>query len=252
MRGLGNWQELAVERIAASPKDSHNKKSASPEVRCQLQDVSDTEATLLIYDEIGENWWGGGVSSRQVIEDIAELDVETLHVRINSGGGSATEGVAIFNAIGRLKDTKVVTYVDALAASAASIIMLAGDEIVVERAALIMIHDPWGIEIGTADDMRKMAEILDKHADQLAGLYAARTGDSREDMRALMAEETWLDGPEAVEMGMADRFVGDDDDDDANAAGTHSPVGEMSMEDVLVLAAQSEHAIFKAAGLMAS
>lgn len=163
----------------------------------------DTGAELSIYDEIGAY----GVSAKAFIAEMGALDTGTdLELRLNSPGGSVFDAVAIYNALQR-HDGKVTVTIDGIAASAASYIAMAGDEIVMPENAFLMIHDPSGLVMGTAGDMRDMAEALDKIGGSLIKGYAAKSGKSDDEIATLMAAETWFDAAEAVEAGFADRIA---------------------------------------------
>jgi ATP-dependent protease ClpP protease subunit len=129
-----------------------------------------------------------------------------IDLRLNSPGGSVFDAVAIFNALTRHSGT-VTVWIDGIAASAASYIAMAGDEIVMPENAFLMIHDPSGLVMGTAADMRDMAETLDKIAASMTRGYAARSGKSEEDIAALMAAETWFDAQDALDAGLATRMA---------------------------------------------
>ncbi|MCA0871370.1 Clp protease ClpP [Seohaeicola saemankumensis] len=163
----------------------------------------DTGAELSIYDEIGAY----GVSAKAFIAEIGALEAGTaLELRLNSPGGSVFDAVAIYNALKR-HDGPVTVTIDGIAASAASYVAMAGDEIVMPENAFLMIHDPSGLVMGTAGDMRAMAEALDKIAGSLIKGYAAKSGKPEDDIATLMAAETWFDAAEAVEAGFADRVA---------------------------------------------
>ncbi|MBN7792422.1 head maturation protease, ClpP-related [Microbacterium esteraromaticum] len=174
-----------------------------------------TSADVYIYDQIGENWWGGGVSAKKFAEQIDALDVDTIRLFLNSPGGAAWEGLTIMNALRRHRARVEVT-VDGLAASAASVITMAGDHITMNRGSMLMIHDAWGFAIGNATDMEETAGILGKLSDSYADSYAARAGHDRAHWRELMKAETWFSAEEAVDAGLADTW--DDADDAADAA----------------------------------
>lgn len=165
---------------------------------------------LLIYDQIGKDWWdNSGVDARTFAEALAEIDAKRkIIVAINSPGGNVWDGLAIFN---RLETRKkyVTTRIDGIAASIASVIALAGSDVQIPRNALMMIHDPSGLVVGTADDMRQLAEQLDIHADVLADIYAEKAGGTVKEWRAKMREETWFTGTEAKEAGLADTVLGE-------------------------------------------
>jgi ATP-dependent Clp protease protease subunit len=158
------------------------------------------EATVYIYDEIDSFW---GLSASDFVKELAGIKASTIHVRINSPGGDVFDGMAIYNALKR-HPSEVVTHVDGLAASAASVIALAGDRVVMGTGSFLMIHDAWGIVIGNANDMREMAESLEKISGSLAGIYVTRTGKDAAEIGRLMNAETWFTAEEAVAEGFAD------------------------------------------------
>jgi len=163
---------------------------------CALNDG----AEISIYDEIGAY----GVSAKAFLADLGKLpDKAPMTLRLNSPGGSVFDAVAIYNALQRHAG-RVTVSIDGIAASAASYIAMAGDEIIMPENAFLMIHDPSGMVMGTAADMRAMAEALDKIGASLLRGYAAKSGKPEKDIAKLMARETWLDAAEALEMGFAD------------------------------------------------
>lgn len=162
-----------------------------------------TGAEVAIHDEIGAH----GVSAKGFLAELGALPGATpLEVRLNSPGGSVFDAVAIHNALQR-HEGQVTVWIDGIAASAASYIAMAGDEIVMPDNAFLMIHDPSGLVMGTAGDMRSMAEALDKVKSSLVAGYAAKSGRSVEEVAAIMAAETWFDATEALAQGFADRVV---------------------------------------------
>ncbi|CAM5544067.1 ATP-dependent Clp protease proteolytic subunit [Frigidibacter albus] len=162
-----------------------------------------TGAEVAIYDEIGAY----GVSAKGFLAELGALPEGTpVDLRLNSPGGSVFDAVAIHNALKRHEGT-VTVWIDGIAASAASYIAMAGDEIVMPENAFLMIHDPAGLVMGTAEDMRAMAEALDKVKGSLVSGYAAKSGRTPDDVSALMAAETWFDASDAVAQGFADRLI---------------------------------------------
>jgi ATP-dependent protease ClpP protease subunit len=173
-------------------------------------------AEILIHQEIGENWLGDGITSKRMAEDLSRLgDVKTIQVRINSPGGSVSDGVGIYNIL-RAHGARIEVVVEGLAASIASIIAMAGDSIHMGDGALMMIHSPWTLAMGSAEDMRETADVLDKFEDALIDIYAKRTGKDREELKQLLAAETWMSGDEAVAGGFATSY-GEDTSADATA-----------------------------------
>jgi ATP-dependent protease ClpP protease subunit len=162
-------------------------------------------AVLQIFDQIGEDWFGGsGISAKAFSDALQSVGPGPLVVEINSPGGNVWDGLAIYNML-RGRQAPVTTRVVGIAASIASIIALAGDSIEMAEASLFMIHDPSGMVAGTSDDMRKMANALDQHAEILAGIYTKRTGKTSAQIRAAMTAETWFTAQEAIQFGLADK-----------------------------------------------
>lgn len=173
----------------------------------RIRNAAETPAVteILMYDEIGEDpWFGTGISAKTFAEDLNSIDTDEIHLRINSPGGNVFEGIAMLNAVRRHK-AKVTVFVDGLAASAASIVAMGGDEVVMSRNAELMIHDAWGIAIGNADEMQKMANDLGRASDNLASAYADKAGGDVAQWREAMKAETWFSDKEAVAAGLADR-----------------------------------------------
>ena len=147
------------------------------------------------------------VLTRGFLAELGALpDDSAIDLRLNSPGGSVFDAVAIHNALSRHAGT-VTVWIDGIAASAASYIAMAGDEIVMPENAFLMIHDPSGLVMGTAIDMRDMAGTLDKIAASMLRGYAARSGKPEDEIAAFMAAETWFDAAEALEAGLATRMA---------------------------------------------
>lgn len=162
-----------------------------------------SHAEILIYDEIGPaNFWADTVDAKSFVKELQALDVETITLRINSPGGDVFDGVAIYNALVD-HPAAVKVKVDGLAASIASVIMLAGDERHVGTGAQVMIHDPWTFAMGEAADLRKTADLLDSIRETILDIYEERTSMSRDDLATQMSAESWYAGAAAVEAGFA-------------------------------------------------
>ncbi len=156
---------------------------------------------ILIYDEIGPDWLG--MVNAKSLKEQMPADKDPLTLRINSPGGSVVEAQAIYNLIaGRSGETTVK--IDGLSASAASYIMLAGDNIEIAENAMVMIHNAWSIAMGNAEDLRNSAAVLDKFDEVLLAGYVARGKKSRDEFAEAMKAETWFSASEAVEWGLAD------------------------------------------------
>ena len=171
-----------------------------------IRNAKEETAEILIYDEIGASFWGEGVEAKKFVEDLRTITAKTINVRLNSPGGSVFDGFAIYNAL-RRKDARIVVDIDGMALSIASVIALAGHEVRMAKNALYMIHDPSGMTIGTADDMRSMAVTLDKIKENIVGVYHDRTLKPGAKLAQLMAEETWFTASEAKDMGFIDQIT---------------------------------------------
>lgn len=158
-------------------------------------------AKIYVYDEIG--YWG--VTAGDFVAELTKLDVEEIELHINSPGGEVFDGVAIYEGLVGHGAT-VTTYVDGLAASAASFIAMAGDRVVMTKHAEMMIHDAMSFAIGNAADLREQADLLDKVSDKIANIYAERCEDAAH-WRAAMRDETWYSADEAVAAGLADEVA---------------------------------------------
>ena len=164
---------------------------------------TDTDpAVLSIFDDIG----AFGVSAKSFLNDLASAQGDSVRVEINSPGGDVFAGLAIYNGL-RNSGKKVNVRVLGLAASAASLVAMAGDTIEMPENSFMMVHNPWGFAMGGADDMRDTADMLDKLGTSLASTYAKRTGKSAEEITALLDAETWMSAAEAVDAGFATAVI---------------------------------------------
>jgi ATP-dependent Clp endopeptidase proteolytic subunit ClpP len=159
-------------------------------------------AEVFVYDEIGYF----GVAASDFVAALKSLGAQPIDMHINSPGGDVWDGMAIYNAV-QQHPAAVTCYVDGLAASAASFIACAGDRLVMAKSATMMIHDALTITIGNAADLRAEADLLDKISDQIAGIYADKSGRPAADMRTAMQAETWFNADEAVAAGIADSIA---------------------------------------------
>lgn len=159
-----------------------------------------------LYDAIG-GW--DGIQAIDVVNALAGMTGD-MDLFINSGGGSIFDGLAIKNAIDGYTGGKKTAYIDGVAASAASFIAMAADEVVMRDGAVLMVHDGAGIAIGTADDMRDLADVLDMLSDNIAKMYARKTGGTAAEWREIMRDgDTWYNAEEAVSAKLADRMAGE-------------------------------------------
>lgn len=168
----------------------------------QFRNVAADEAELFLYDEIG----GWGTLAEDFIAELAAVTSPKLRVRVSSPGGSVFEGISLANAL-RSHPADVTVQVDGIAASIASVIAMAGDRVVIQPQAMIMVHEAAGGCLGNAKDMQDMADLLDKISDNIAGAYVEKAGGDVAEWRQVMVKETWYTAEEAVEAGLADEML---------------------------------------------
>jgi ATP-dependent protease ClpP protease subunit len=157
------------------------------------------EVELSIYDEIG----GYGIGAKDFIAELREYKGKHVHVRINSPGGDIIDGSAIANALNR-HEGGITVHIDGLAASMASYIAMSGNPTYMSDNALLMIHNPWSLGWGEADDLRKQADLLDTMKAGLVRGYQRKSGMPAEEISRLMDEETWMTALEATALGFVD------------------------------------------------
>ncbi|WP_413708265.1 head maturation protease, ClpP-related [Ralstonia sp. Ralssp110] len=162
-----------------------------------------TVAELRIYDDIG--FWGTTAKAFVNELDAVAKDADEILVAVNSGGGDVFDGFAIYNALRRYSG-KVTARVDGIAASAASLVVMAGDTIVMPENAMMMVHNAWTIAAGDAAQMRKTAELLDKTRDGIVAAYRNKCGLTDDEIVAMMDAETWMTAAEAKDRGFADQI----------------------------------------------
>ena len=178
------------------------------------------ENSISIFDVIGADYWGDGVTASRIAGALRSLDGADVTVNINSPGGDMFEGLAIYNLL-REYEGKVTVKVLGLAASAASIIAMAGDDIQIGRGAFLMIHNCWVYAMGNRHDLAQIASDMEPFDKAMGDIYSVRTGLSKEEVAAMMDGETYIGGSDAVDKGFADRLLSADeisDDDESPAA----------------------------------
>lgn len=167
---------------------------------------------ITIYGVIGTSWWSDSFSASDMDKALNEAGENDIVVHLNSPGGDAFMGIAIYNRLKRHKG-KVTIYVDGWACSAASIIAMAGDEVVMGLGSMMMIHEASNIVWGTKTDMRKEADVLEELEEGIIDIYMTRANATREDIREKVDAETWFSAKSAVEIGFADKAEGTDEED---------------------------------------
>lgn len=188
----------------------------SKKIYYSLAQNEDTAILNIFGDITSFPWLESDVSNLQLSKKLEELkDVSVIDVYINSYGGEVAEGLAIYNALKRHK-AKVITHVDGFACSIASVIFMAGDERVMPNTSCLMIHNPWTFASGNANELRKQAEDLEKIGECSINAYLERVNISKEELKELLDNESWISPSEAVEMGFATSAEKDDDEEHAN------------------------------------
>lgn len=179
------------------------QRGRAPHIRA-MKNGEPSKSEILLYDEIG--FWG--VTAKDFVAELNALTADEVTVRINSPGGDVFEGLTIANAM-RAHPARVTVQIDGLAASIASVIALAGEQVTMAENAFLMIHNPFTIAMGDAEAFRKTASTLDKIGLSLVGEYTRRTGATTAQVQTWMAEETWFSAEEALAANFIDA-VGDE------------------------------------------
>ncbi|PEQ17711.1 head maturation protease, ClpP-related [Piscirickettsia salmonis] len=168
----------------------------------QIKAQANKHADVYIYDYIGDY----GVEAKRFVMELQALDVEQINLRINSPGGSVTDGFAIYNALHR-HPAKIIAHIDSLAASMASIIALTGETVHMADNAFYMIHRPWAYAVGDAEELSKIIEILDKNEAKIVNIYHQKSNLADDKIKAMMYETSWLTAAEAKEYGFIDEIT---------------------------------------------
>jgi ATP-dependent Clp protease, protease subunit len=200
-------------------------KRWNPDVRAA---VGEADATITILDQIGEDYYGEGVSSKRIAAALRAIGDRDVTVVINSPGGNYFEGLSIYNLLREHKGSVTVKIVG-IAASAASVIAMAGDTIKIARAGFLMIHNAWVIASGNRHSLRDVADWLEPFDATAVDIYHARTGIDGTTLAAMLDREAWIGGKDAIDQGFADDFL-DADEIDASQDAKASSASELRAE----------------------
>lgn len=207
---------MSIRKLPPAPKAAR-----SPHIRAEVPErvearwdrsvraASEDDATISILDYIGNYGWDEGVTAKRISGALRSIGPRPVTVNINSPGGDVFEGLAIYNLF-REHPAKVTMKVLGVAASAASFIAMAGDEVQIARAAFFMIHNTMVVASGNKNDLREAADYLEPFDKALVGVYAARTGLADDDLVKMLDAETWIGGGDAVDQGFADALLASD------------------------------------------
>lgn len=202
-----------------------------------IQAAAEDDASISIFDQIGyDGWTGEGTTAKRISAALRNMGGADVTVNINSPGGDVFEGLAIYNILREYKGAVTVNILG-LAASAASFIAMAGDDVRIARAGFLMIHNSWVMAVGNRNDLREVAETLEPFDRAMADIYAARTGQTQDEMLALMDSETWIGGSDAIESGFADGLLPADQVQEVEGAGASTANAVKRLD--LIMARQS-------------
>lgn len=195
-----------MDRLLKLLRDNARNRTRNPETLPPAWAESGDEATLYLYDVIVSDDFCGGVAAEPFVKALNALDAPVIHLRINSPGGDVFAARAVEAAI-RNHPSRTVAHVDGYAASAASFVALACDEVEIAPGGFFMIHKAWTFTAGNADELLHAAAMLEKIDASLVDTYAQKTGRPPEDIAAWMQAETWFSSAESLECGFADRVA---------------------------------------------
>ncbi|MGV1900733.1 head maturation protease, ClpP-related [Agrobacterium sp. 22-3674b3] len=205
--------------VSALTKPSVFDKWASESAGVRAVDQGDNVITM--FEAIGEDYWsGGGVTAKKIAAQLRAIGPRPVEVQINSPGGDMFEGIAIYNVL-REHSQPITIKIMGMAASAASIIAMAGDTIHIGAASFVMIHNCWVVAVGNRHDMRETSEWLEPFDQAMVDLYAARSARDPKEIAKWMDSETYMSGSQAIERGFADGLLASDAmvlDEDAKAS----------------------------------
>ena len=173
-------------------------------------DEENKTTEITIYGVIGESWWNDSFSANDIDKALKSAGDNDLIINLNSPGGDAFDGIAIYNRLKRHKG-KITVNVDGWAASAASIIAMAGDEVIMGLGSMMMIHEAWTVVFGTKTELRKEAEVLEELENGIINIYQTKANISQEEIRKKVDAETWMSAHTAVELGFADKVEGQEE-----------------------------------------
>lgn len=213
---LRNLQVFAKARPGAMPIPAHRDVAAftKPQVfekwsegAAGVRSLERGDNVITMFDVVGEDFWsGGGITAKKVAQQLRAIGDRPVEVQINSPGGDMFEGIAVYNVL-REHPQEVTVKVMGMAASAASIIAMAGDKVEIGAASFLMIHNCWVLAMGNRHDMRETAEFLEPFDAAMVEVYAARSGQKADQVAAWMDAETFMSGSQAIERGFADALL---------------------------------------------
>jgi ATP-dependent Clp protease, protease subunit len=206
----------------------------NPDIRQASGDTQTVENTISVLDVIGNDAWGEGVTAKRIAGALRSIGERDVVVNINSPGGNYFEGLAIYNTL-REHKAKVTVKILGVAASAASVIAMAADEVQIARAGFLMIHNAWVVAEGDRHQLREVADFLEPFDAAAVDIYVARSGMNAKEVAKMLDRETWIGGAEAVEKGLADALLSSDEiaASPQNSAAAKTRVAAHRVDDLL-------------------
>lgn len=206
--------EKMIEQMKALTEQCHVRidppREAMSRWKPEIQAAANDDTTINIYDIIGEDYWTGDGMTAKIVSGVLNRNKgKAITVNINSPGGSFFEGVAIYNLL-KSHDADVNVRIIGIAASAASIVAMAGTNIQIAESGFLMIHNAWTIAMGNKSAMREVADTLAQFDESMAGVYSKKTGIDADEVKEMLDEETWISGKDAIDMGFANSFLDSD------------------------------------------
>lgn len=201
--------------------NSKNLKLGTIEAKVQLNAAANGQTDLYLHGDVGEGWWDdSGITAKKVIAALDEIETDTVNVHINTYGGDVFEGISIFNVL-RASEKKIVTIVDGIAASAGSLIFLAGDQKKMPDNTQLMIHNPWTYASGNANDLEKVVDMLRTTESAMTKTYMESFVGTEEEIKELLDSEKFMTADEAKTFGFVDEIITKEPEDaSANAQAT--------------------------------
>ena len=201
--------------------NSKNLKLGTIEAKVQFNAAANGQTDLYLHGDVGESWWDdSGITAKKVIAALDEIETDTVNVHINTYGGDVFEGISIFNVL-RASEKKIVTIVDGIAASAGSLIFLAGDQKKMPDNTQLMIHNPWTYASGNANDLEKVVDMLRTTESAMTKTYMESFVGTEEEIKELLDSEKFMTAEEAKTFGFVDEIITKEPEDaSANAQAT--------------------------------
>lgn len=201
--------------------NSKNLKLGTIESKIQFNAAANGQTDLYLHGDVGESWWDdSGITAKKVIAALDEIETDTVNVHINTYGGDVFEGISIFNVL-RASEKKIVTIIDGIAASAGSLIFLAGDQKKMPDNTQLMIHNPWTYASGNANDLEKVVDMLRTTESAMTKTYMESFVGTEEEIKELLDSEKFMTADEAKTFGFVDEIITKEPEDaSANAQAT--------------------------------